>query len=122
MFLTKYKMGVLNRTSHLNIRYFRCHLPCSLIILSASVIVDSFYYGKVTVSLWNFTKFNFLKGGSSHFGKTILTDDVKLITVSLNISRLKCMVLVYRQWTSHIIHNIMFADGYLYSETTTHQK
>ncbi|KAI1728707.1 alg9-like mannosyltransferase family domain-containing protein [Ditylenchus destructor] len=50
---------------------FRCHLPCSLIILSASVIVDSFYYGKVTVSLWNFTKFNFLKGGSSHFGSNV---------------------------------------------------
>uniref|UniRef100_A0A914BUG0 Mannosyltransferase n=1 Tax=Acrobeloides nanus TaxID=290746 RepID=A0A914BUG0_9BILA len=41
--------------------------PC-LISLFIGIIIDSKFYGKFTITIWNFALFNVFKGGSAHFG------------------------------------------------------
>ncbi|VDM47054.1 unnamed protein product [Toxocara canis] len=43
-------------------------LPAVLPILVIAFMLDSWAYGKWTLSTWNFAKFNVFEGGSSHFG------------------------------------------------------
>ncbi|VDN05192.1 unnamed protein product [Thelazia callipaeda] len=43
-------------------------LPSCLPILLFVVLLDSVAYGKFTVTIWNFIRFNVLEGGSDHFG------------------------------------------------------
>ncbi|CAP24199.1 Protein CBG02293 [Caenorhabditis briggsae] len=46
----------------------RTVLPVALPILTITVIIDSWAYGKPTIPLWNFLQFNVVQGGSSLFG------------------------------------------------------
>lgn len=48
--------------------HFRAALPCGLISLLTALALDSIYYGRPTLSLWNFIRFNALQGGSAYFG------------------------------------------------------
>lgn len=50
------------------IQFFRNMVfPC-LISLFIGIIIDSKFYGKFTITIWNFALFNVFKGGSAHFG------------------------------------------------------
>ncbi|KAB7506618.1 GPI mannosyltransferase 3 [Armadillidium nasatum] len=42
---------------------------CQFGILLLSIVLDSLFYGRITVVPWNFLKFNLLSGLSSHYGK-----------------------------------------------------
>ncbi|PIC46992.1 hypothetical protein B9Z55_006487 [Caenorhabditis nigoni] len=46
----------------------RTVLPVALPILTITVMIDSWAYGKPTIPLWNFLQFNVVQGGSSLFG------------------------------------------------------
>ena len=43
-------------------------LPAALPVFILSLIIDTLYFGRLTLPLYNFLEFNVLTGGSAHFG------------------------------------------------------
>ena len=59
-----YKVFVQRNFTHFLLHAVTCAIP----ILMLSIAMDSVYYGRWTLTSYNFVKFNFLTDGASHFG------------------------------------------------------